>query len=158
MPEELTQLKDQIIAGRKMIDHNKRVLYDLTAGVDFSVPKETAQALSEVFFEKDTQNCFYVDDDRLLDFRPKYSAVIKLLNTNNGEGKEILKYFSKEVRNNEVKKYFYWEIQNSSSLSTAPVFWAILFSVAEVAGNRTVYRVDLAKELMANVKIEYVNA
>lgn len=111
------ELKQQILKTRRMSPDNKLVTYDLTQGVDFSHPRKTAEALSEVFFQEDISKWFKVKGGRL-DFKADYKAEIILTSDHDKKIKATIKDFRKDVINNEFYKN-YWDQINAISSEDA---------------------------------------
>lgn len=110
MKADQTVLKQQIENARKMSANNSIVTYDLTEGVDFSDPKMTAEALADVFFQKDAVNWFKVKDDDL-DFKPNYKSRIILKQDDHHRIKKTFKDFISDLKSEEIDKLYSKQVE-----------------------------------------------
>ncbi len=110
MKEDKTVLNQQIENARSMSPDNSVVTYDLTEGVDFSDPKTTAEALADVFFQKDAVNWFKVKEDDL-DFEPNYKARIILKQGDHHRIKKTFKDFISDLKSEEIGKLYSKQVE-----------------------------------------------
>ncbi|MEM0155279.1 MAG: hypothetical protein QW597_01580 [Thermoplasmataceae archaeon] len=106
-------IKDKIIASRKMSDDGDLVTYDLTKGIDFSRPKAVAEALSMAFFEKDAINWFQASDDKI-DFKPTYKVRFVMAEGDNKKLEETVDDFLKDLKRKEIYNHFEDQVKRDS--------------------------------------------
>ena len=105
-------LKEQILATRKMSADNRLVTYDLTTSVDFSHPRKTAEALAQVFFETDAIKWFTISDGDV-DFKPSYKALILVDEDDNSKVDKTMKDFIKDVETDEINYKYLKKVEAS---------------------------------------------
>ena len=153
-------LKEQILASRKMSEDNTLVTYDLTNGVDFSHPRKTAEALSKVFFENDASKWFTVKDGNLV-FDPKYKAIILLSEGDSKKIAEAMKDFKKDLEYDEVPKNFKKQIYKKNLSQIAVVFSMTSFMAGnailgqEMQDDETI--IEIVNNIMRNTEIKDVS-
>lgn len=102
--------------SRKILEHGDLVTYDLTDKIDFSKPKEVAQALADVFFRKDAINWFKVTDDKI-EFNPTYKVRIVLAEEHNKLLEKAVQDFLVDLRKKDLGEAFSSEIKDESEQS-----------------------------------------
>jgi hypothetical protein len=111
MDDELTS---SIMASRKMPNDGSLVIYNLTAGLDFSSPKDIAKVLAKVFFEKEAVNWFKVNGDHIW-FNPIYKVRILLSAQHNELLGTVVDDFLKDFKEEEISKKFAKQIDDLST-------------------------------------------
>ncbi len=66
-----------ITESRKMSEDGKKVVYDLSKGIEFSDFRIIAKALSTIFFREDASK-WYIEKDGDMIFKARYSVEIIL--------------------------------------------------------------------------------
>lgn len=151
-------MKEKILAARKMTNNGNVVSYDLTFDVDFLNPKETAEALADVFFEKDAIYWFNEDSSGDLELKPNRRAVIRARKSDMRKVKKVLSHLGKRVKNTEFKKFFAKNIRDSSHYNPNPVEGeGTITSAISTVLDRRRYKSDLAEDLMKQVSVEYID-
>lgn len=108
------ELISAIRGSRKVSQDGSLVTYDLTEGVDFSHPKNTAEALAEVFFQEDAMKWFKVSGDHV-DFEPGYKVRVVLAEEHNKLLEETVDDFLKDLQKDEISKKFSSQIKDDAS-------------------------------------------
>lgn len=106
-------ISEAISKSRTESEDGSLVTYDLTGNVDFSQPKKTAEALANVFFEKDAVNWFKVSGDHI-DFEPTYKVRIILAEEHNRLLEETVDDFLKDLQKEEIADSFSPEIKDNA--------------------------------------------
>lgn len=104
------ELRRQIENSRKFSDEYNTVTYDLTAGVDFSKPRETAEAFAEIFFDKDGSKWFSHKTGHL-EFQPQYRATILITDDHDRKVSRTLSDFMKDLNREVLPEYFMEDIE-----------------------------------------------
>ena len=157
------QLKMSIASRRKVSDDGSMVTYDLTSGIDFSHPRRTAEALADVFFEKDAENWFKVSGDHI-DFQPTYRVRVVLAEEHNKLLEETVDDFLKDLQKDELTKNFRPEIKDdaktASRLGTVIAVGTLrsaLFRHTEDKIYASSIRDDLFVDLLEKLEIRSLN-
>ncbi len=162
MPAD-NELKSSILASRKESEDGTIVTYDLTEGVDFSNPAKTAEALAEVFFEKDAVNWFKVSGEHI-DFAPAYRVRVVMAEDHNSRLEETVDDFLEDLQKEEIFPRFREQIREGakkeSKLKTSMVASA-LSSLVFRHFDRKVYRGyvqdDLFVDILEKLEIRSLN-
>jgi hypothetical protein len=96
MPKD-RDIESVIESCRKVSADGKLVTYDLTGDIDFSKPKKIAEALSEVFFQKDASRWFKVSGDSVV-FSPDFKVKIVIAEKDSKQLKEAVDDFLKDIQ------------------------------------------------------------
>lgn len=102
IPEELVQ---QIKSRRSVSSDGKSVVYDLTDGVDFSKPKDTAQALSAVFMVNEVSHWFTRTGEGLT-FTPTCTVEMKFRNTHSEAMKKFFRMTMGDLKNDDLRQLY----------------------------------------------------
>lgn len=151
-------LKRQILGIRNMSADNKLVTYDLRLGVDFSHPRKTAEALSDIFFQEDASKWFEVDEDKM-DFKPDYRAEIILTTDHDRKIKASVDDFRKDLRKDEFKSKYEKQIEASVQNYGigAYMFMGLTGVMLMQHSDRMHFIQELYDKVMSNTTIKYVD-
>lgn len=105
MSVTLEELVQQIKDCRSVSSDGKSVIYDLTKGVDFSKPEDTAQALSAVFFINEASHWFTKTGGEYT-FTPTCTVEMKFRNTHSAAMNKFLRRFMGDVKNNDLGELY----------------------------------------------------
>lgn len=155
----IENLRIQIENARSMASDNSIVIYDLTTGVDFTHPKKTAEALADVFFQKDAINWFTKKDDDL-DFTAKYKGRIILKQGDHHRMKATFKDFISDLKSEEIDKQFHDQVE-ANAAPDDPSFMGSMSGLLSVWAwehsqhhyRKKVYLEKIVKEIQDNVEI-----
>lgn len=152
-------LSKTISSSRKVSEDGSLIIYDLTKNVDFSRPKKTAEALANVFFEKDAVNWFKITDDHV-DFEPTYKVRIVLAEEHHNLMSETVDDFMEDLQKEELSTKFSPEIRDgalkASRLGTIIAVGTIrsaLFRHSDEKIFKDYLRDDLFIDLLENLEI-----
>ncbi len=109
-----SSLVSAIVASRRMTDDGSMVVYNLTNNLDFSNSKKVADALAEVFFEKDASKWFKVDGDHI-QFNPTYKVRILLAEEHNKLVSKAVGNFLEDLKKKELDRKFVQQIKDISA-------------------------------------------
>lgn len=101
----LTNALEEQIAETRRDNWNGTVVYDLTNGIDFSHPKETASALAEVIFEIDVSKWFS-GTGKDLKVNPTSKIEIHIQDAHRKAIEKMIGDFQKDLKYDEIKKNF----------------------------------------------------
>lgn len=110
-------LRSAVEDSRKVSDDGSLVTYDLTKNIDFSNPKKVAEALSDVFFEKDAVNWFKVSDMHI-DFDPTYKVRIVMAEEHNKKLEDTVDDFLKDLKKEEIHPKFSKQLDEAAERAT----------------------------------------
>lgn len=110
-------LVSAIEGSRKTSEDGSLVTYDLTKNIDFSKPKKVAEALSEVFFEKDASNWFKVSDDHV-EFEPTYKVRVVLAEEHNKILEDTVDDFLVDLKKEEIHPKFSQQLNAAADRAT----------------------------------------
>ncbi|MEM0141484.1 MAG: hypothetical protein QXN66_05570 [Thermoplasmatales archaeon] len=111
---ENREIENKIFASRKISQDGSIVVYNLSGNIDFSHPKELANALSKVFFENDAKNWFVIEGNRIK-FSPKYKVRILMDESNRKLLSATADDFLSDLKNEEIKNKFKKNIEDIST-------------------------------------------
>lgn len=106
-------LETLIEKSRKVSENGSLVTYDLTSGIDFSNPKRTAEALANVFFEKDASSWFTVSGEKV-DFNPTYKVRVVLAEEHNKKLEQTVDDFLRDLQGEELSRKFTKQISEEA--------------------------------------------
>lgn len=108
------ELISAVSASRKVSDDGSLVTYDLTSGIDFSHPKRTAEAIAKVFFEKDGERWFSVNDDRVV-FDPSFKVRLVMAEEHSKKLEETIDDILKDIKKDEIYPKFSQQIDDAAN-------------------------------------------
>lgn len=108
---DLKDLLEQILKSRQMTIDGSKVVYDLTSGVDFSKPSNTAKALASVMFDEDISKWFVNEGDELL-FKPTYRAEIIINDEPDRTMNSIIEEFYDHLSDDQLRIHYAEEIKS----------------------------------------------
>ena len=155
-------IRDQITNSRREYPDRSLVVYDLTTGVDFSKPRNTAEALADVFFHMDASKWFREEGDKLV-FKAGNRVEIRIADEHNRKIEKTVEDFRKDLRNDEVKKEYVNEIEAAATYNAGLGFMiiggvmnAMLMEAMVRRDQKNQYVGQLLQDTLSNVKIENV--
>ncbi|MCL4345314.1 MAG: hypothetical protein M1375_03950 [Candidatus Thermoplasmatota archaeon] len=146
-------VKTAIEKSRKISQDGETVTYDLTSGIDFSNPKIVANAMSQLFFEKDALNWFRIKDDRMV-FEPTYKVRVVLSEDDHRKMEKVVDDFLEDIKKKDISGDFSSQIRNDAgkemTLQTAFTHSA-LQSVLFHHSMDKVYREEIADDIFTDL-------
>lgn len=155
-------LREQIVSCRRSYPERSLVVYDLTTGVDFSKPRETAEALADVFFHMDASKWFKEENNSLI-FNATESVEVRIADEHNKKIAKTLDDFKKDLKKDEIAKEYAKEIEAAGTYNASLGFMllggfmnAMIAEALVRRDQRVGYMGELLQKVMGNVKIETV--
>lgn len=156
-------LSSALEASRKVSKDGSLVTYDLTKNIDFSNPKKVAEALAEVFFQKDAVNWFKVIDDHV-DFDPDYKVRIVLAEEHNKKLEDTVDDFLSDLKKEEIHPKFSKQLDDAAGRATnlqiamaGHSFRASFYRHSEKKINMDYLQDDLFVDLLEKLEIRSLN-
>lgn len=157
------ELEEQIKNARSMSTDGKKVVYDLTIGVDFSNPRLLGEVLAEVFFKQDASSWFH-QEGKTLKFEPEYRAEILVSDAKNREIVKTVRDFSLDLKNDEIRREFADEIDESATYKAgigtfmfAGILGTLIIESSMRHGEEDTFVRNLLHEIINNTDINSVS-
>lgn len=99
------ELVDEIQGCRTVSADGKRVLYDLTKGVDFERPRKTAEALAAVFYVNEVSKWF-TRKDKDITYSPTCTVEMRFQEIHSKAMKSVLEDFHTDLKNDDLRNAF----------------------------------------------------
>ena len=94
-------LETRIRAARRLSLDGTKAIYDLTSGIDFSKPRQTAEAIAQVVWDQDVESWWKWEGDELI-FAPSRKVELRLPSDHDRKVAKAAEEFLEDLKKEEL--------------------------------------------------------